>query len=155
LPVHFNVGVLHTALQGGCGEHANYAPCTLDELHAKGYDDWALGHVPEHKLWAGRSTICFPGNLQGRGIRETGRRGAVMVTVAAGRPPQVERLYLDVLRCEHVAVDLSACDNHRLRQSSVHSSRFNSSRALASTNARCSFARNTSGGGNCSQYSAT
>jgi DNA repair protein SbcD/Mre11 len=108
---HFNIGVLHTALQGGYAEHANYAPCTLDELHAKGYDYWALGHVHEHKLWAGRSTICFPGNLQGRSIRETGRRGAVMVTVGAGRPPQVERLYLDVLRWEHLAVDVSACDS--------------------------------------------
>jgi len=109
---HFNIGVLHTALQGGFSEHANYAPCTLDELHARGYDYWALGHVHEHKLWtAGPSTVCFPGNLQGRSIRETGRRGAVMVTVEAGRPPQVERLYIDVLRWEHLAVDLSACDS--------------------------------------------
>jgi DNA repair protein SbcD/Mre11 len=106
---HFNIGVLHTALQGGIGEHANYAPCTLDELHAKGYDYWALGHVHEHRLWTGRSTICFPGNLQGRSIRETGRRGAVMVTVGADRRPQVERLFIDVLRWEHLRVDLSAC----------------------------------------------
>jgi len=108
---HFNIGVLHTALQGGYGEHANYAPCTLDELHAKGYDYWALGHVHEHKLWTGRSTVCFPGNLQGRHIRETGRRGAVMVTVGEDRRPQVERLYIDVLRWEHLAVDVSACDS--------------------------------------------
>ncbi len=108
---HFNIGVLHTALQGGYGEHANYAPCTLDELHAKGYDYWALGHVHEHRLWTGRSTICFPGNLQGRSIRETGRRGAVMVTVGEDRRPQVERLFVDVLRWEHLEVDLSACDS--------------------------------------------
>ena len=108
---YFNIGVLHTALQGGFGEHANYAPCTLDELHAKGYDYWALGHVHEHKVWAGASTVCFPGNLQGRSIRETGRRGAVLVTVDDGGPPQVERLFIDVLRWEHVAVDVSACDS--------------------------------------------
>jgi len=108
---YFNIGVLHTALQGGYGEHLNYAPCTLDELHAKGYDYWALGHVHDHRLWTGRSTICFPGNLQGRNIRETGQRGAVMVTVEQGGPPQVERLFIDVLRWEHLAVDVSACDN--------------------------------------------
>ncbi|RYF81432.1 MAG: DNA repair exonuclease [Comamonadaceae bacterium] len=106
---YFNIGVLHTALQGGIGDHANYAPCTLDELHAKGYDYWALGHVHEYRLWTGASIVCFPGNLQGRSIRETGRRGAVMVTVEGEGPPQVERLFIDVLRWEHVAVDVSAC----------------------------------------------
>ncbi|WP_395699363.1 exonuclease SbcCD subunit D [Aquabacterium sp.] len=105
---HFNIGVLHTALEGH-SEHASYAPCTLAELQAKDYDYWALGHVHEHKVWTGRSTICFPGNLQGRSIRETGRRGAVMVTVGEDRVPRVERLYIDLLRWEHLAVDLSAC----------------------------------------------
>jgi DNA repair protein SbcD/Mre11 len=108
---YFNIGVLHTALQGGYGDHAAYAPCTLDELHAKGYDYWALGHVHEYKLWTERSTICFPGNPQGRSIRETGRRGAVMVTVGDDRQPKVERLFIDVLRWEHVEVDVSACDS--------------------------------------------
>lgn len=106
----FNIGVLHTALQGH-QDHASYAPCTLDELHAKGYDYWALGHVHEHRVWTGASTICFPGNLQGRSIRETGRRGAVLVTVGDDRRPQVERLFVDLLRWEHVVVDLSACDS--------------------------------------------
>ncbi|WP_326541190.1 metallophosphoesterase family protein [Pseudorhodoferax sp.] len=107
---YFNIGVLHTALQGGYGEHAAYAPCTLEELHAKGYDYWALGHVHEYRLWQGPSTVCFPGNLQGRSIRETGPRGAVLVTVDdVGHPPRVERLVGDVLRWEHLAVDVSAC----------------------------------------------
>lgn len=106
-----NIGVLHTALEG-YADHASYAPCTIGELHALGYDYWALGHVHEHQLWQGPSTICFAGNLQGRSIRETGRRGAVMVTFDdddPGAPPRVERLYLDVLRWEHVRVDVSAC----------------------------------------------
>lgn len=108
---YFNIGVLHTALQGGYSGHANYAPCSLDELHAKGYDYWALGHVHEYKLWADRSTVCFPGNLQGRSIRETGRRGAVMVTVGEDHRPQVDRLFIDVLRWEHLVVDVSDCDS--------------------------------------------
>jgi len=107
---YVNIGVLHTALEGHA-DHASYAPCTLEQLHAKGYDYWALGHVHEHRVWTGRSTICFPGNLQGRSIRETGRRGAVLVTIEDDAPPQLERLYLDVLRWEHVVVDVSACDS--------------------------------------------
>jgi len=104
---YYNIGVLHTALEGYAA-HASYAPCTRSELHAKGYDYWALGHVHEFQQWPEQSTIVFPGNLQGRHIRETGRRGAVLVTVEAGHT-QVERLYLDVLRWESVRVDASDC----------------------------------------------
>ena len=64
VPGYYNIGVLHTALEGYAA-HANYAPCTLAELHAKGYDYWALGHVHEFQQWSGPSTVVFPGNLQG------------------------------------------------------------------------------------------
>jgi DNA repair protein SbcD/Mre11 len=104
---YYNIGVLHTALEGYAA-HASYAPCTRAQLHAKGYDYWALGHVHEFQQWLEQSTIVFPGNLQGRHIRETGRRGAVIVTVEDGRTV-VERLYLDVLRWESVRVDASDC----------------------------------------------
>ncbi len=106
---HFNIGVLHTALQGYAA-HANYAPCTVDELHAKGYQYWALGHVHEFDQWAGISTIVFPGNLQGRNVRECGRRGAVMVTVDEAGAANVVRIFIDVLRWEHLQVDASDCE---------------------------------------------
>ncbi len=102
----YNIGVLHTALEGHA-LHASYAPCTIDELHARGYQYWALGHVHEFKQWAGASTIVFPGNLQGRNVRETGRRGAVLVTVNEDGATSVERLFIDVLRWEVVTVDAS------------------------------------------------
>jgi DNA repair protein SbcD/Mre11 len=109
LPGHFNIGVLHTALQGYAA-HATYAPCTIDELHAKGYEYWALGHVHEFALWSGASTIVFPGNLQGRNVRECGRRGAVLVTVDEAGEARVERVFIDVLRWEHLQVDASDCE---------------------------------------------
>ncbi len=109
IPGHFNIGVLHTALEGYAA-HANYAPCTVDELHAKGYQYWALGHVHEFAQWSGPSTIVFPGNLQGRNVRECGRRGAVLVTVDDDGEVSVERILIDVLRWEHVQLDVSACE---------------------------------------------
>jgi exonuclease SbcD len=109
LPSHFNIGVLHTALQGYAA-HASYAPCTVDELHAKGYQYWALGHVHEFDQWTGISTIVFPGNLQGRNVRECGRRGAVLVTVDETGEASVERIFIDVLRWEHLQVDASDCE---------------------------------------------
>lgn len=108
VPGMFNIGVLHTAL-GVQSTHANYAPCTIDELYAKGYQYWALGHVHEYQIWQGPSTIVFPGNLQGRHIRETGPRGAVLVTVDETGVQKVERLFVDVLRWHSVNVDATGC----------------------------------------------
>jgi exonuclease SbcD len=104
----FNIGVLHTALEG-YSEHPNYAPCKVDELHAKGYDYWALGHVHQYQRWDGPSTIIFPGNLQGRHVRESGRKGAVTVAVDDSGHMEIERLFIDVLRWEVLKVDVSGC----------------------------------------------
>lgn len=104
----FNIGVLHTALEGNAA-HANYAPCSLAELHAKGYQYWALGHVHDYAIWRKESLVVFPGNLQGRHIRETGPRGAVLVSCYAAGEVDVERVYVDVLRWHCLEVDVSAC----------------------------------------------
>ena len=105
----FNIGVLHTALEGNSA-HATYAPCSLDELHAKGYHYWALGHVHEHQIWEGASMVVFPGNLQGRHIRETGPRGAVIVTADEHGIQDIKRLFVDVLRWTSLEVDATECN---------------------------------------------
>ncbi len=105
-----NVGVLHTALEGYAA-HASYAPCSLAELRAKGYQYWALGHVHEHQLWPGEPTIAFPGNLQGRNIRETGAKGALLVTAQGADVQSVEQVFVDVLRWHRLAVDVSAAQS--------------------------------------------
>jgi DNA repair exonuclease SbcCD nuclease subunit len=103
-----NIGVLHTALEGNT-EHSNYAPCSLAELSAKGYDYWALGHVHEYAiLQKAPSWIVFPGNIQGRHIRETGPRGAVLVNADDTGILSVDRLLVDVLRWHRVNVDASS-----------------------------------------------
>lgn len=101
-----NIGVLHTALEGYAA-HASYAPCSVAELNAKGYDYWALGHVHEHAIVQQSPWLVFPGNLQGRHIRETGPRGAVLVTADETGIQSVERLLVDALRWKVVAVDAS------------------------------------------------
>ena len=101
-----NIGVLHTALEGYAA-HANYAPCSLEDLTAKGYDYWALGHVHEHAILQKEPWVVFPGNLQGRHIRETGARGAMLITADESGIHSVERLLVDVLRWHVVDVDAS------------------------------------------------
>jgi DNA repair exonuclease SbcCD nuclease subunit len=106
---YFNIGLLHTSLTGREG-HENYAPCTLDDLKSKGYDYWALGHVHKREIVSEDPWIVFPGNIQGRHIKETGAKGATIVTVEDGRIAEVEERELDVLRWATCQVDLSECE---------------------------------------------
>lgn len=108
VPGWLNIGVLHTALEGSNTEHARYAPCSVQELAAKGYQYWALGHVHEHAVVERDPWIVFPGNLQGRHARETGARGAVLVTAGDDGVREVERIFPDVLRWRRLEVDLGA-----------------------------------------------
>jgi predicted phosphodiesterase len=108
LPGHFNIGVLHTAL-GGLGGHENYAPCTLAELVNRGYDYWALGHVHQAQVLHRDPHVVFPGNLQGRNVRETGPKGAVLVEVDEGRVQATTQLALDVVRWADLGVDVRGC----------------------------------------------
>jgi exonuclease SbcD len=104
LPGAFNIGLLHTAL-GGNAAHAAYAPCTIQELVAKGYDYWALGHVHDYAVLATNPYIVFPGNLQGRNIREQGPKGVVLVEVEDGEVTRLRPLALDVVRWARLPID--------------------------------------------------
>ncbi len=109
VPDCFNIGVLHTAVEGHA-EHARYAPCLLSDLTDKGYDYWALGHVHEHKILNEVPMVAFPGNLQGRHIRETGPRGALLVSVDNGKP-SVERLFVDTVRWHLIEIDAGVANS--------------------------------------------
>jgi exonuclease SbcD len=108
---HFNIGVLHTGM-GGLGGHANYAPCTLDDLVAKGYDYWALGHVHQGGVLHQNPHVAFPGNLQGRHIREVGPKGAYLVSVEDHEIVDFMPVYADVVRWVHLQVSVDGCDRN-------------------------------------------
>jgi DNA repair exonuclease SbcCD nuclease subunit len=100
----FNIGVLHTAVDGRTG-HDPYAPCSLDDLRHREYDYWALGHIHQREeLWRD-PWVVFPGNIQGRHIRESGPKGCMLVTVDRARVQSVEPQPLDVLRWHSCQVD--------------------------------------------------
>ena len=109
LPGYFNIGVLHTSCDGRPG-HANYAPCTVQELASRNYHYWALGHVHEYEVLSRDPWIVFPGNLQGRSVRELGPKGAVIVDVADGHVTDVRRVIVDCARWAEVSVDLEGID---------------------------------------------
>lgn len=112
LPGWFNLGILHTSCTGHAA-HETYAPCSVADLVARGYDYWALGHIHEYEVLSQDPWIVFPGNLQGRSIREFGQKGAVVVEVADGRVTGLTRLALDRARFERVSVDLAEAADTR------------------------------------------
>lgn len=109
-PGHLNVALLHTALDGHEG-HANYAPCSLDELRAAGHDYWALGHVHDHAVRSEYPHVVFPGNTQGRHVRETGAKGAMVVRVEDGAIVRAEHRATDEVRWAQVTVDASGAQD--------------------------------------------
>ncbi|UTF51883.1 DNA repair exonuclease [Desulfomicrobium sp. ZS1] len=110
LPGLCNIGLLHTSLTGRAG-HEPYAPCTLEGLASKGYDYWALGHVHQREVVRTHPWVVFPGNIQGRHIREAGAKGCQLVTVEEGRITEVDFRELDVLRFALCRVDLDGCES--------------------------------------------
>jgi len=108
-PQLFNIGLLHTCLDGKPG-HEPYAPCTVDGLRSKGYQYWALGHVHHREEVSEDPWIVFPGNIQGRHIREVGPKGCTLVTVESGEIVAVEHRDLDVMRWSLCELDVSASE---------------------------------------------
>ncbi len=108
-PQLFNIGLLHTCLDGKPG-HESYAPCTVDGLRSKGYQYWALGHVHKREEVSKDPWIVFPGNIQGRHIRETGPKGCTLVTVEEGGISEVAHRDLDVMRWSLCELDVTASE---------------------------------------------
>ncbi len=108
----FNIGLFHTSLDGR-EEHANYAPCTMDDLRSKGYQYWALGHIHKQEFVSEDPLVVFPGCIQGRHIRETGSKGCVLVTVEDGAVSRLEKIALDVLRWTQCDIDLTDVEEMR------------------------------------------
>lgn len=108
VPGMLNIGILHTALAGEEG-HSNYAPCSIEQLVQKGYDYWALGHVHEPGIRHERPWIVYSGVLQGRHIRETGPKGAVVVSVEEGAITEVSPFQVDLVRWEAIDVPAGEC----------------------------------------------
>jgi DNA repair protein SbcD/Mre11 len=107
-----NIGMLHTSL-GGSPAHDRYAPCAPAELRGSGFDYWALGHIHQRFVEAGKATIVMPGNPQGRDINEAGPKSATLVTIGDDRRITVEERLTSVAEFQRVAVDLDEVEDWR------------------------------------------
>ncbi|MCJ8010394.1 DNA repair exonuclease [Paenibacillus sp. KQZ6P-2] len=76
----FHIALLHANVDGDPA-HETYSPCTRQDLIHSGYDYWALGHIHKRQILNELPYIVYPGNIQGRSIRETGAKGCYVVQV--------------------------------------------------------------------------
>ncbi len=110
IPGYFNIGLLHTCVTGREG-HEPYAPCKIEDLSLKGYDYWALGHAHQQEILLDNPLIVFPGNIQGRHIRETGPKGCMLVSVNDSGQAELEFKALDVIRWTKIKVNVFDAEN--------------------------------------------
>ncbi|WP_019636336.1 metallophosphoesterase family protein [Paenibacillus fonticola] len=76
----YHIGLLHANVDGQEG-HDAYSPCSLRDLQQAGYDYWALGHIHQRQILHESPWIVYPGNIQGRSMKETGAKGCYVVDV--------------------------------------------------------------------------
>ncbi len=105
----FNIGLLHTSIDGH-PNHATYAPCSINDLKAKNYNYWALGHVHDFIEVSKDPAIVYPGNLQGRSIKECGSKGAVAIDVVDGNVSAIRHLSFDKARFAHVELEIESAE---------------------------------------------
>ncbi len=103
-PGAFNIGLMHTSLNGSAG-HDPYAPCAVADLDGHGYDYWALGHIHRRAQHIGRATIVMPGIPQGRDIGEDGAASVTLVDVGDDNTVTLTQRNVASLRFDRVAVD--------------------------------------------------
>ncbi len=90
----YHIGLLHGNVDGQEG-HDAYAPCSLRDLQASGYDYWALGHIHKRQILCDSPWVVYPGNIQGRSLKETGPKGCYLVEVAENGEAELSFRRLD------------------------------------------------------------
>ena len=115
----FTIGMLHANVGTSTG-HEAYAPCSLEELAATGYDYWALGHVHSRAILRDQTPmVVYPGNTQGRHPNERGPRGVYVVDVDDHGALSPEFVAVDAVRWEQLDVQIDDIEDdgalvHRL-----------------------------------------
>lgn len=77
----FSIAMLHANV-GSRKEHELYSPCTVNDLKSRDMDMWLLGHIHVPEVICKAPFMLYPGNIQGRHIRESGPRGCFLVKVS-------------------------------------------------------------------------
>jgi DNA repair exonuclease SbcCD nuclease subunit len=109
-----NIAMLHSSLTGAAG-HDPYAPCSVAELSAMGFDYWALGHVHKRQIHSVAPFIVMPGMPQGRDIGEAGPKSATLISIDQGKI-EIQDVPTSIVEFRESVLDISGADEDELRR---------------------------------------
>ncbi|GIQ71297.1 DNA repair exonuclease [Xylanibacillus composti] len=108
----FRIGLLHANVDNQ-PDSTPYAPCTRQDLLRTGIDYWALGHIHVRQVLHESPWIVYPGNLQGRNVKETGPKGAYVVDVSEAGEATLRFCALDAVRWEVKRLSISDMEDEQ------------------------------------------
>lgn len=101
------IGLLHTMVANvkDAENHDRYLPCSREDLESKGYDYWALGHIHKRQKIGEIAEIYYPGNIQGRHPKETGKKGGLLVSIDKNHNVDIDFRHLSTIEWSTVNID--------------------------------------------------
>lgn len=105
----FSVAVIHCSVDAVTMDN-DYGPCKLADMYNKGIDYWALGHIHKRVELSKDPCIVYSGNIQGRNRRETGPKGAYLVSVSDNHMVGLEFFATQDVIWENIESDITGKD---------------------------------------------
>ena len=103
---YFNIGLIHCDINK---TDTKYAPCSVQDLKALGYDYYALGHI--HLTSQVDDNIVYSGTIQGRTRKETDEHGCYYIKVEDDVIVEKEFIKTDCVRFVDLDVKPTECEN--------------------------------------------
>ncbi|MDL4842745.1 metallophosphoesterase family protein [Aquibacillus rhizosphaerae] len=103
----YQIAMLHGSVSSNT-DHDVYAPFQISDLTSKSFDYWALGHIHKRQQLNDEPLIVYPGNIQGRSIKETGEKGCYHVEISETNR-QLEFFPLQYIRFEEITIQADHC----------------------------------------------
>ncbi|WP_160647999.1 metallophosphoesterase family protein [Chengkuizengella marina] len=108
----YNIALLHTNLDGN-PNHDNYAPSQKEDLLQLAVNYWALGHIHSRQIVHENPHIVYPGNIQGRSVRELGERGCYIIDVDETKATRLTFVSLEAVRWIHHKIKITDLKNEQ------------------------------------------
>lgn len=105
----FSIAVLHCTVDAA-GADPDYGPCRLADMRNRGVDYWAIGHIHKRTVVSEDPYVVYPGSIQGRNRKETGPKGAYLVSVTGDRVTGLEFFPTQSILWEDVVCDIAGLD---------------------------------------------
>ncbi len=102
----FSIACLHCDVDA-VSEGYTYAPCSINDMRGSNVDYWALGHIHKRGILSKDPYVVYSGNIQGRSFKETGPKGAYLVTVSSKRIVGFEFFSTSSYVWKDISVDIS------------------------------------------------